>query len=176
MTVRRREPITNHRRPLNATRRRSSVSPGRWRREFLAGLNDQPDYSELLAAVTAALTAAAGEGTASALAVSAAAAGYTAFGWAKAARDSRTAPDPGAVQGWASKMIAGAVTDLAEVAGRRGEVAGLSHDAMVKAASGVLRAGRAVTAFANQADVICGQRGDRAPPTRHSAALSYWIF
>ncbi len=47
-------------------------------------------------------------------------------------------------------MIAGAVTDLAKSLAA-GAVAGLSHDAMVKAASGVLRAGRAVTAFANQA-------------------------
>ena len=54
---------------------------------FLMGLNDQPDYAGLLAAVTAALTAAAGEGTAAALAVSAAAAGYTGFAWQKAARD-----------------------------------------------------------------------------------------
>ena len=64
---------------------------------FLAGLNDQPDYGELLAALTAALTAAAGEGTASALAVSAAAAGYTArsAGRKPPGRDGRAPPDRG---------------------------------------------------------------------------------
>lgn len=117
---------------------------------FLAGLNDAPDYSLLLAAIVAALTAAAGEGTASALAVSAAAAGYTAFSWAKASRDGKAAPDPGGVSGWVARMIAGAVTDLAGSL-TAGAVAGLSADAMLKAAAKVLRAGRSVTAFANQA-------------------------
>ena len=51
---------------------------------FLMGVNDQPDYAGLLAAITGALTAAAGEGTAAALAVSAAGAGYSGFAWDKA--------------------------------------------------------------------------------------------
>jgi hypothetical protein len=117
---------------------------------FLAGLNDLPDYAALLAALTAALTAAAGEGTASALAVSAAAAGYTAFSWAKAARDGKAAPDPGAVTGWLARIIAGAVTDLAKSLAA-GAIAGLTAEAMLKAASGILRAGRSALAFANQA-------------------------
>jgi hypothetical protein len=117
---------------------------------FLAGVNDQPDYSELLAAVTSALIASAGEGTASALAVSAAAAGYTAFDWAKAFRDGKTPPDPTTVNGWLAKIIAGAVTDLAKSL-TAGAIAGLSADAMLKAASKVMRAAGAVTAFVNQA-------------------------
>ena len=117
---------------------------------FLAGVNDQPDYSLLLAALTAALAASAGEGTASALAVSAAAAGYLAFDWAKATRDGKTAPGPGTATGWVAKIIAGAVTDLARSLAASA-IAGLSADAMLKAASKVMRAGRSVTAFANQA-------------------------
>ena len=117
---------------------------------FLVGLNDQPDYSVLLAAVTSALIAATGEGTASALAVSAAAAGYTAFNWAKAFRDGKTPPDPGTVNGWLARIIAGAVTDLARSLAASA-VAGLTAEAMLKAAAKVLGAGRAVTAFANYA-------------------------
>lgn len=117
---------------------------------FLAGVNDQPDYSLLLAVLTAALTAAAGEGTAAALAVSAAEAGYLAFAWEKAARDGRTAPDPGTVNGWLAKILAGAVTDLARTLAA-GAIAGLSAEAILKAASKVLAAGRSVAVFANYA-------------------------
>ena len=80
---------------------------------FLMGVNDQPDYAALLAAITAALTAAAGEGTAAALAVSASAAGYTGFAWQKAVKDGQHEPDHQTVTGWAGRIIAGAVTGLA---------------------------------------------------------------
>jgi hypothetical protein len=117
---------------------------------FLAGVNDQPDYSGLLDTVTGALTAASGEGTAAALAVSAAGAGYTGFAWAKAARDGRQEPDQHTVTGWLAKIIAGAVTDLA-AALTAGAVAGNSEAAMLAAASAVLRKARSVTAFTDQA-------------------------
>ncbi len=117
---------------------------------FLAGVNDKPDYAALLAAITAALTAAAGEGTAAALAVSAAGAGYTGFAWQKAAKDGQSEPDRGTVTGWAAKIIAGAVTDLA-TALTAGAIAGASAEAMTAAASAVLRKGRSVTAFLDQA-------------------------
>lgn len=117
---------------------------------FLAGVNDQPDYSGLLAAITAALTAAAGEGTAAALGVSAAAAGYSGFAWDKAARDGRTGPDPGTATGWAARIIAGAVTGLA-AALLAGAVAGDSEAAMTTAAATALRKARSVTAFLDQA-------------------------
>jgi hypothetical protein len=113
---------------------------------FLAGVNDQPDYSALLAAVTAALAASAGEGTASALAVSAAANGYDGFAWDKAARDGRSEPDPGTVTGWLAKIVAGAVTDLA-AALTAGAVTGSSEAAMLAAAAASLRKGSSVTAF-----------------------------
>ena len=117
---------------------------------FLAGVNDQPDYSGLLDAVTGALTAASGEGTAAALAVSAAGAGYGGFAWGKAARDGRQEPDHGTVTGWLAKIIAGAVTDLA-TALTAGAVAGATAEAMLAAASAVLRKARSVTAFLDQA-------------------------
>jgi hypothetical protein len=117
---------------------------------FLMGLNDKPDYSALLAAVTAALTAAAGEGTAAALAVSASAAGYDGFAWDKAAKDGRQEPGHGTVTGWAAKIIAGAVTGLA-AALTASAVAGDSAAAMTKAAAAVLRKAGAVTAYLDQA-------------------------
>ena len=117
---------------------------------FLTGVNDKPDYAGLLAAITAALTAAAGEGTAAALAVSAAGAGYAGFAWQKAAQDGRQEPDRGTVTGWAAKIIAGAVTDLA-AALAAGAIAGASAEAMTAAASAVLGKGRSVTAFLGQA-------------------------
>jgi hypothetical protein len=117
---------------------------------FLAGLNDQPDYTGLLGAVTAALTAASGEGTAAALAVSAAAAGYGGFAWGKAARDGRQEPDRQTVTGWAAKIIAGAVTDLANAL-TKGAIAGATAEVMLAAASAVLRKARSVTAYLDQA-------------------------
>ena len=117
---------------------------------FLMGVNDQPDYAGLLAAVTVALTAGTGEGTAAALAVSAAGAGYTGFAWQKAARDGRQEPDPGTVTRWAAKVIAGAVTDLASALAA-GAIAGASAEAMTTAAAAVLRKGRSVTAFLGHA-------------------------
>lgn len=117
---------------------------------FLAGVNDQPDYSGLLAAIAAALTAAAGEGAAAALGVSAAAAGYSGFAWGKAARDGRTEPDPGTATRWAARIIAGAVTGLAATL-LAGAVAGDSEAAMVTAAAAALRKARPVTAFLDQA-------------------------
>ncbi len=117
---------------------------------FLAGMNDQPDYTGLLAAVTAALSAAAGEGTAAALAVSAAGSGYTGFAWTKASRDGQQEPDGSTVTGWAAKIIAGAVSDLA-TALAAGAIAGASAEAMLTAASAVLRKGRSVTSFLGQA-------------------------
>ena len=117
---------------------------------FLAGKNDQPDYSGLLDCVTGALTAASGEGTAAALAVSAAGAGYDGFAWAKAARDGRQEPDRQTVTGWLARIIAGAVTDLA-AALTAGAIAGDSEAAMLAAAAAVLRKARSVTAFLDQA-------------------------
>jgi hypothetical protein len=117
---------------------------------FLMGVNDEPDYAGLLAAVTAALTAAAGEGTAAALAVSAAGAGYTGFAWAKASRDGQQEPDNDTVTGWAAKIIAGAVTDLASALAA-GAIAGASAEAMLAAASAMLSKGRSVVAFLGQA-------------------------
>jgi hypothetical protein len=117
---------------------------------FLAGVNDQPDYADVLAAVTAALAASAGEGAAAALAVSAAAAGYTGFAWQKAQRDGASEPDDATVTGWAAKIIAGAVTDLA-TALAAGAIAGASAEAMLTAASAVLRKGRSVTVYLSQA-------------------------
>lgn len=122
---------------------------------FLAGMNDQPDYGALLAAITSALTAASGEGHASALAVSAAAAGYTGFAWAKAVRDGQAGPDHAAVTRWAAKIIAGAVADLASVLAA-GAIAGASAAAMTAAAQAVLRKGRSVTAFLDQAMTAAG--------------------
>jgi hypothetical protein len=117
---------------------------------FLIGVNEQPDYAGLLAAVTAALTAAAGEGTAAALAVSAAGAGYAGFAWAKASRDGQQEPDDGTVTAWAAKIIAGAITDLASaLAGAA--IAGASAGAMLAAAMAVLSKGRSVTAYLGQA-------------------------
>jgi hypothetical protein len=121
---------------------------------FLAGVNDQPDYSDLLDKVTGALTAASGEGTAAALAVSAAGAGYSGFAWGKAARDGQQEPDRGTVTGWLAKILAGAVTDLAGAltAGAvAGAVAGATAEAMLAAASAVIRKARSVTAFLDQA-------------------------
>jgi hypothetical protein len=117
---------------------------------FLTGLNDQPDYSGLLAAITAALTASAGEGTAAALAVSAAAAGYAGFAWGKAAKDGQYAPQQADVTGWAAKIIAGAVTGLA-AALTAGALAGAAPDAMLAAAALVLRKAASVTTFLDQA-------------------------
>jgi len=117
---------------------------------FLMGVNDQPDYTGLLDAVTDGLTASAGEGTAAALAVSAAGAGYDGFAWQKAARDGQQEPDRGTVTGWAARIIAGAVTDLA-AALTAGAVTGNSEAAMLAAASAVLRKARSVTAFLDQA-------------------------
>jgi hypothetical protein len=117
---------------------------------FLAGLNDQPDYSGLLDAVTSALTAASGEGTAAALAVSAAGAGYDGFAWQKAARDGRQEPGQGTVTGWLAKIIAGAVTDLAASL-TAGAVAGVSADAMLAAASAVLRKAQSAAVYLDQA-------------------------
>jgi hypothetical protein len=117
---------------------------------FLVGVNDQPDYSGLLAAVTAALTAASGEGTASALAISAAAAGYSGFAWDKAAGDGRSEPHAATVTGWIARMIAGAVTGLASAL-TAGAVAGAAPDAMLAAAALVLRKAASVTAFLDQA-------------------------
>ena len=117
---------------------------------FLMGVNDQPDYAGLLAAITAALTAAAGEGTAAALGISAAGAGYDGFAWDKAAKDGRSEPDQGTVTGWAAKIIAGAVTGLA-AALTAGAVAGASAEVMQAAASAVLRKAGSVTAYLGQA-------------------------
>ena len=117
---------------------------------FLLGVNDQPDYAGLLAAVTAALTASAGEGTAAALGISAAAAGYSGFAWDKSARDGRSEPDQGTATGWVAKVIAGAVGDLARTLAA-GAVAGVSADAMQAAASAVLAKGRSVTALLGHA-------------------------
>jgi len=117
---------------------------------FLMGVNDQPDYDGLLAAIAAALTAAAGEGTAAALGISAAAAGYDGFAWDKAAKDGRSEPDQGTVTGWAARIIAGAVTGLA-AALTAGAIAGDSAEAMLKAASAVLRKAGSVTAYLGQA-------------------------
>ena len=117
---------------------------------FLNGLNDGPDYAGLLAAITAALTASAGEGTAAALAVSAAAAGYTGFAWAKASRDGQQEPDRQTVTGWAAKIIAGAVTDLA-AALTAAAIAGASEKEMLAAATAVLLKARSVAAFLDQA-------------------------
>jgi hypothetical protein len=116
----------------------------------LMGVNDQPDYAGLLAAVTAALTAGTGEGTAAALAVSAAGAGYTGFAWQKAQRDGRQEPDPGTVTRWAAKIIAGTVTDLASALAA-GAIAGASADALQTTAAAVLRKGWSVTAYLDQA-------------------------
>jgi hypothetical protein len=113
---------------------------------FLAGLNDQPDWTGLLAAVTAALAASAGEGAAAALAVSAAGAGYTGFAWAKAARDGQQEPDGHTVTGWLARIIAGAVTDLAAVL-TAAAVAGASAGAMAAAVPAVLRKARSVTLY-----------------------------
>jgi len=117
---------------------------------FLAGLNDQPDWSGLTAAITAGLLAASGEGTAAALAVSAAAAGYDGFAWDKASKDGRTDPDQGTVTGWAARIIAGAVTDLAKVLAA-GAIAGLAAGAMTAAAAAVLGKSGSVTAYLDQA-------------------------
>jgi len=117
---------------------------------FLAGVNDQPDYTGLLDAVTGALAASAGEGTAAALAVSAAGAGYGGFAWQKAARDGRQEPDQGTVTRTAAQIIAGAVTDLARVL-TSAAIAGATAEAMLAAASAVLRKGLSVTAFLDQA-------------------------
>jgi hypothetical protein len=116
----------------------------------LAGLNDQPDYTGLLAAITAALAAAAGEGTAAALGISAAGNGYDGFAWDKAAKDGRSEPDQGTVTRWAAKIIAGAVAGLA-AALTAGAVAGAPAEAMTAAASAVLRKASSVTAFMDQA-------------------------
>lgn len=117
---------------------------------FLAGVNDQPDYTGLLDAVTGALTAASGEGTAAALAVSAAGAGYDEFAWQKASKDGQQEPDSGTVTGWLGRIIAGSVTDLA-AALAAAAVAGATAEAMTAAASAVLRKGRSVTTFLDQA-------------------------
>jgi hypothetical protein len=117
---------------------------------YLTGVNDQPDYTGLTAAITAALIAAAGEGTAAALGVSAAAAGHAGFAWDKAARDGRTEPDQGTVTGWAGRIIAGAVTGLA-AALAAGAIAGASEAEMTRAAAAVLRKARSVTAYLDQA-------------------------
>ena len=145
-------PGTDHESPLAARYHKAelkklarSMATG-----FLMGVNDQPDYGDLLAAITGALTAAAGEGTAAALAVSAASAGYAGFAWAKAARDGQYEPDQGTVTGWAARIIAGAVTGLA-AALTAGAVAGASAEAMQAAASAVLRKAGAVTAYLDQA-------------------------
>lgn len=137
------EAAKHHRRELRALAR--SMASG-----FLAGLNDQPDWSGLLAAVTAGLLAASGEGTAAALAVSAAAAGYDGFAWDKAAKDGRAAPDQGTVTGWAARIIAGAVTDLAKALAA-GAIAGATADVMAASASAVLRKSGSVTAYLDQA-------------------------
>ena len=117
---------------------------------FLAGVNDQPDYSGLLDAVTNALTASAGEGTAAALAVSAAGAGYGGFAWQKAAKDGQAEPDSQAVTGWVAKIIAGAVTDLGRALAAAA-ITGVTAEVMLAAASAVLRKGLSVTAFLDQA-------------------------
>jgi hypothetical protein len=145
-------PGTDHESPEGARHHRAelrklarSMAAG-----FLAGVNDQPDYTGLLDAVTAGLTAAAGEGTAAALAVSAAGAGYGGFSWQKAARDGRQEPDRQTVTAWVAKIIAGAVTDLAKAL-TAAAVAGATAEVMLAAASAVLRKGLSVTAFLDQA-------------------------
>jgi hypothetical protein len=96
----------HHRRELRQLAR--SMAAG-----LLIGLNDAPGYAGLLADITAALTAAAGEGFASALAVAAAEAGHARFDWATASQDGRREPASDTVTAVLAAIIAGAITDLA---------------------------------------------------------------
>jgi hypothetical protein len=80
---------------------------------MLAGITTSALYAEFLTELTAALTAAAGEGHASALAVAAAQAGHTGFDWDQAAQDGQRDPGPDIVAALAAAIIAGAITDLA---------------------------------------------------------------
>jgi hypothetical protein len=104
---------------------------------LLIGVNDAPDYADLLSAITDALTLAAGEGFASALAVAAAEAGHAGFDWDAAVKDGRQEPGRSAVQAAAAAIIAGAVADLARKLVSLA-VAGASEAEMVAALKAIL--------------------------------------
>ena len=129
----------HHRRELRNLAR--SMAAG-----LLIGVNDAPGYAGLLADITAALTAAAGEGYASALAVAAAEAGHARFDWATAASDGQREPGSGTVTAVLAAIIAGAITDLAgKLTGLA--IAGATAPAMLTAARKVLRDAASLTVY-----------------------------
>lgn len=113
---------------------------------MLAAAADSPSWPDLLAAVTTALTLAAGEGYASALAVAAAEAGAGGLDWDTASTDGRKAPSRDAVNAVAAAVIAGAATDLAVKLASLA-IAGATAAAMTTAGTAVLTAGRALSVY-----------------------------
>jgi len=106
---------------------------------MLAGTADSPDLADFLAAITAALTASAGEGYASALAVAASAAGADgAFDWDAATADGDRSPGLAVPAEVAAAITAGMAAALATALVTLA-AAGATAAAMVKAVKAALK-------------------------------------
>ena len=110
---------------------------------MLASYADSPAYDDLLAVITTALTLAAGEGFASALAVAASEAGHAGFDWAAASKDGQRGPGADIAAEVAAAIVAGTVTDLSVLLSRLA-AEGATAAAMVTAVSAALRTARAL--------------------------------
>jgi 2'-5' RNA ligase len=117
---------------------------------LLIGLADRPAWADVIAAIEAALTAAAGEGVAAALAIAAAEAGHHRFRWAAAAADGAREAGRDAVTAATAAILAGAITDLANALVKAG-IAGDSEQDMLAAALQALADARSLGVYLTDA-------------------------